>query len=116
PSNAAWKKTRETAHTAGVPPKYGSSIFATIGSTTKSRAAPAKIAAPKSVTVARAATPENLVGTSRETCCSRAYTASTSTRDRWGFRTRLESRRRDSNPRPSAYKALALPAELLRLD
>ena len=26
----------------------------------------------------------------------------------------LESRRRDSNPRPSAYKALALPAELLR--
>src|SRR6188472_4748994 len=28
--------------------------------------------------------------------------------------THEESRRRDSNPRPSAYKALALPAELLR--
>src|SRR3954449_9493164 len=51
----------------------------------------------------------------RWVCCgcpsaSRIPTSSGTTSSRRSGR----SRRRDSNPRPSAYKALALPAELLR--
>jgi hypothetical protein len=43
-SSTVWKKTSDTIQTAGVPPKCGRSIFATIGWTAKTSAAARKIA------------------------------------------------------------------------
>lgn len=47
-SKAAWKKTMQVFHTAGVPPSTGNSIFAIMGSTEKSKAALTKIVTAKS--------------------------------------------------------------------